>query len=367
MKNVSKMVILLWCSLLAGIFVVSQVNVANGAWVNIGDIFDSKMDSSLWNVARLEKLYLSTTGNSVWILANLNNIKLLNWLLVHDGTYGSMWETQMSVVAWWNDNGIVGTSVWIVWWQKNYVRGEHSVVGGWSRNAIYSWVDAVIAWGSWNTAWSGTVVLWWLGNIGSVDSADSLVLWWIFNEAQWLNSLVLWSGAKWSYNTFLWKDWWSDVLVQSNSAYIWASGWVLIWTYQPKDGVSLVVSGAIRIWSSELTNTLVWEMMMTWWCFYVYDGVNWHILGKDSASGWSLCINSSINLSKTCRFGSKLLQEWDKVTAYSVPYSVDCDVVKTSNVSCSWWQLVSQQWSIEYIYPYCQEISDTPVVLWWNN
>lgn len=362
MKNVSRIVVLLCCSLLVGIFVLSKIDVVNGAWVNIWDAFDSNFGVNKWHEVRLEKLYLSATGDSVWILVNGNKIKLLNWLFVHNGNLNNVWESQMSVVAWWDNNGILGISVWIVWWRWNYVRGIQSVIGGWSQNVVYNGSGAVVAWGSWNAAWGGSVVLWWFDNVGSWNT---VILWWNWNISHWVSSLILWMWSEWQDGTFLWNGLtWSNngVSIRSDSAYIGAANWVLIGTYQPKSWVSLVVSGAVKMWSSKSNIGIPWEIMITGWCFYSYDGEKWHVLGKDSASGWSLCIKESINLSKTCKFGNKLIHEWDKVTAYSATYSVNCDDIKNNSVSCIWWQLVAQWWSTEYVYPYCYNVSGIQTV-----
>lgn len=354
MKNISKILVLSGSLMLASVFAVSLVSVTNGAWIDIGNIVSPS------HIIRLTDLYLSTTGNSAWMEVWNQKIRLLNWMVVYSGTYRVWPYAQMAMIWWWDANEVRSSKVWIVWWYSNKVMSDNSVIGGWRWNVIDNWSTSVIAWWIYNTA-SWWVIVWWWEN--SVADGGSVVLWGTSNSSQWENGLVLGSGAKGADKSFSRNDGGDDYNVWSGSARIDASNGLLIWTYQPRNGINLVISGAIRIWKSSGTGAVAWEIMMSWWCFYAYDGEKWYVLGKDSV--WS-CGGWEMDMSMMCRFGSVLLQEWDRVTAYSTPYSPDCDTIKNDNVYCTWWQLVAQGWSTDYIYPNCYAISGVQEVPGWN-
>jgi hypothetical protein len=96
-----------------------------------------------------------------------------------------------------------------------------------------------------------------------------------------------------------------------------------------------------------------WEIRSLNGCLYAHDGESWHILGKSSVSD---CNREWV--ATTCEFGRVLLQEWDKVMAYSERYSRD--IRQSVEVTCRSGQLVAEWWATNYIYPSCFELNDDP-------
>jgi len=282
---------------------------------------------------------------------------VLNWLVVYGDKYDKVSvNSAMVMMGWGDDNGIdnYSSNAWIVWWKSNVVSAyaSGSVIGWWESNTVdANWENSIIAWGNWNTAWNGGVVVWWGSNQAS--HKWSVVLWWESNISNWENSLLLWVNSKWGKSSFVWND--SDnVNVGNDSAYVGASNGILIWTYNSKTNVNLVVEGPIQFsWRNNIENVVGWEIMEKNWCFYGYDGEKWYILGKIQPDG---CKDSNMNISGVCKFGKMLLHEWDKVKAYSKPYDINCESVR-KEVECKWWQLLAWD-STDYVYSYCYNVSN---------
>jgi hypothetical protein len=96
-------------------------------------------------------------------------------------------------------------------------------------------------------------------------------------------------------------------------------------------------------------------------CLYAYDGNHWHVLGKNSELAWNC---NTINTGDVCKFGKVELQAWDRVTAYSKPYAVNCNLNTTikQTVTCSGWILLTNWWGTNYIYPSCYNVSLVPTL-----
>jgi hypothetical protein len=229
------------------------------------------------------------------------------------------------------DNAAIG------WGMDNSILWENWVVAGWSTN-------------KWGEGW---VVLWWSSNV-----ATGVVLWWKNNsvDKDWL---AMWQWAIWKEWSFVWNDSADKVTAISNSARIWAQKWVLIGTYTPKDGVSLVVNWPVKLWDADDSVLNVpWEIRSKNGCLYAFDGNGWHVLGNASAGNCN-----DLQLAKTCKFGRILLQQWDLAEAYSMIYhsSNGCEANKT-DVVCTDGHLVPVNgWEADkYIYPSCYNLDTHP-------
>ena len=227
---------------------------------------------------------------------------------------------------------------------------ENAAIGGWLSNAIL-WNDAIVAWwngNKWNIGW---VVLWWEDN-----EANGVVLWWQGNKVG-TNGLAMWKLAKWWDWSFVRNDGSYLGQAKNSSALIWTQRWVIIskGSITPKAWVLLDVDWAVQIWNNttDLTAGVWWEIRSLNGCLYAHDGESWHILGKSSVSD---CNREWV--ATTCEFGRVLLQEWDKVMAYSERYSRD--ICQSVEVTCRSGQLVAEWWATNYIYPSCFELNDDP-------
>jgi hypothetical protein len=157
--------------------------------------------------------------------------------------------------------------------------------------------------------------------------------------------LVMGEGAKWNMWSFAWNG-----EADNYSARIDAANWILIGTYDAIDWVSLVVNWAIKIGGGTWTNGVAWEIRMVSGCFYAYDWSYWHVINQSTT--WC----NALPVAKTCRFGNVQLQAWDRVTAYKVNISSNCDAEKSDNAVCNSSGDVTDG-SVSYPYPYCYSIS----------
>lgn len=330
MKSIVKKSRLLLLSLV-WFLVVWFVSIA--IWITI---INTTPDGSEHKVT-LKSLYLTGAVTNEALMGasqGKNNLSINNWLIV--GTGNVEWDGQLISVGWWLDNKIRSSSngwgIW--WWQRNEINGQNNSAIGWWLDNKTNWNDSVVVWWrQWQSS-NGWVVLWWYAQ--QQASNLGVVLWGYKNKAM-ENSLVLWQSAQWNMNSFAWNS-----VAQPKEARINVESWVLIWTYNPIDGVSLVVSGSMKLSDGDDT---VWAIRLNnSWCLTMYDG-HTHVLGKKSKS---LC-----GVASWCQFGSVFLQDWDVVTGYSESYSTNCND-KVIPVQCNNWNL-SQQ-----VYPYCYKISDKP-------
>lgn len=344
MKNASKLACVLGCALLAGAFSVVMMNITSGLTIDTG------VANKSHNI-KLKELHLAGNGWDAIVSVSDENLSIQNGLVVYSNTVAVWSNAQMVFIGWWEANKIKSqaNNLWIVWWKDNTIGYDgkvdstyNSVIGWWVKNTVL-WTNGAIWWGKDNTANIGGVILGWEGN----DASDrSVILWWKSNVS-WNYSLVLWSGAKWWSSSFVWNDWTEDMLgANSDSAYIGADGGVLIWTYTAKDGVKLVVDGAVKLEWKDLENSVWWEIIEKDGCFYTHDGGKWHVMGIDSESKGNCNISE---LAKTCKFGNVKLQEGDMVEAYESPYAENCEAIK-KEVTCEWQDLTDY-------YPYCYQIS----------
>jgi hypothetical protein len=300
-------------------------------------------------------------------------LDIFKGLVVNDTVEESEDKSWLIVVGGWQSNTITSSDQsGIAWGYGNVINGQdNAAIGGGNGNHV-SWEIGVVAWWKGNTSEKGWVVLWWQSNTANGKLQDGviiggIVLWWKGNTAG-VNGLAMWQWAIWGDWSFVWNDdAVNTVTAASNSARIWAQNWVLIGTYTPKDGVSLVVNWPVQIWNnnSVWATATAWEIRSVEGCLYAYDGDSWHILGKSSVGD---CKNKMTNLANTCEFGRVLLQEWDKVDAYSMRYhpSYGCETsdVKTK-VVCTNWQLIPENGgdANKYIYPSCYNLSGEPYSL----
>ncbi len=319
--------LLLWIFLVIGI-----VSITN--WLTI----NTKSDDSEQKVI-LHSLYLSGNVDDevlIWTTSGMENLNVFNWLSV-------WWDVEWtySTIGWGLNNKISSSAFWwgVWWWTNNEVRNwDNSVVGGGLSNKV-AWGNSVVVWWSNNTSFEGWIVLWW-----SWNSAYNnwVVLGGYWNRANWENSLVLWSGSEWLANSFAWNS-----APQSNMARINADSWVLVWTYNPIDGVSLVVNWPVKLGSG---SNVPWAINLnSSWCIMIYDGEISHALGRSSKS---VC-----GVASWCQFGRTFLQNWDIVTGYDVSYASSCNL-HTIRVKCENWRLKEVQWLWHWdIYPYCYDVS----------
>jgi len=361
MKKSSKLACLFSLLLLSGLFTVVSLNVTNGAdaWIRM----DLGSFSSLQNTthrARLRMLYLwdwgrneNSSDNAAWMSAGQETLDVYNGLIV-DGAISD--DNRWALIVVWGGRG--NSIMWnssksgIAWGSGNKIDWgyENSAIGGWLSNSIL-WNDAIVAWwnsNKWNIAW---VVLWWKNN-----EANGVVLWWQGNRVG-TNGLAMWNWAKWWEWSFVRNDGSYLGQAKNNSALIWTQRWVIIskGNITPKAWVVLDVDWAVQIWNNttDLTAGVWWEIRSLNGCLYAHDGESWHILGKSSVSD---CNREWV--ATTCEFGRVLLQEWDKVMAYSERYSRD--ICQSVEVTCRSGQLVAEWWATNYIYPSCFELNDDP-------
>lgn len=359
MKHVLKKSCLLWLSLLSIFSVIWFIGVTN--LVN-GENTVIKTNPSDLHESSLFSLYLSGGASlDSWLNVGSSQdfLSILNWLIIWKSHSVNTNDPVLVLVGWWQGNIVSADNVWIGWWQGNRVTARSAWIGWWYGNVVEWWDGGVVVWWYGNKAIDWGVVLWWYNNN---NGSKWVVLWWQNNKA-WTNSLVLWQkNVNWGDNSFLWNN--KDCnpargecpLVQNNAVMITASNWVLIWTYDAKPSVALVIDWAIKLWN-EQDPTVQWEINSKGWCITVSDknGGATHVLGKTS--------ESQCDAKKWCQFGKTLLQHGEKieinndpnkVKAYSTPYYKNCNSKKIE-VTCNDWNL-----SPANAYPYCYEISTDP-------
>ena len=328
MKSVLKKSYLLGLLLLWIFLIVGFISITNWNW-NV--IINTAPDDSEHRVM-LHSLYLKEDVDDAFMRTDTGekNLKVLDWLAV----WGTVSLGSMSSIVWWTGNKITSAIWWgIWWWITNFVNlWSYSVIGGGNINKTYG-DNSVAVWGYNWTARNGWVVLWWENGSGGIRW---VVLGGSSNTA-WENSLAFWKNARWEKNSFAWND-----KAEANTARINADSWVLIWTYNPIDGVSLVVSWSVKLGSGKAGR---WAINYNGnWCITMYDWKNSHVLGKKSSK------EPSCGVSSWCKFGGVLLQNWDVVTGYTVSYSTNCNE-KRVKITCENWNLL---W---WLYPYCYDIS----------
>ena len=331
--------VLLWLSLFAFTWLV----YAASSSIMMTDMLSRVRDQ--WHRPLLNALSLDGKGgDDAWMQVDNGLLKLNKSLVVWSW---NLWvpENTTIVIAWWENNQIQSwefAGIWwwsgnivnwnysiIWWWNSNTVNGENSVVVWWINNQWAAWW--FVAWWSGNYAWDWGVVLWWENNTTS----------------SW--GLVMWSNANAWNGSFSW-----NAQVGAQWARVNANNGILIWTNKTVSWVNLVVSWFVSVWSEWIVSAQKWDMVYTWWCFYMYDWEYWHAQAwLDSAS----CKWHPNNLAKTCKFGNTYLQAWDKVKAYkSFLTNWEC---KKATVECLDWKLITTDTGeLWYNSPFCYEYSN---------
>ena len=347
MKIKTKRNYLLWF-LLSTFLIIWIINVTIGEKT----IIDTKPDISKLHTISLRSLFLGSgdfdTGFS-WMRVNTwwFSLDILNWLIVWSGNSVSQWS-KMVVIGWGEWNKIEDSNAWIAWWKNNRVESSNWAIGGWLGNR---W-DWVIAGGRENIAGGSAIDLWWRRNWRSVwiDYGNGIILWGSGNDA-WYWAVVLWQIARWKWMSFAWnaKAW-------INSARINASGWMLIGTNTPVSWVYLVVDWSVKLWSGKFDSTTWWVWVNENGCIKASDGDSVYTLGRSSSS------ESRCGLFSGCQFGTTILHNGDKVTAYTVSYAKKCeDIAQT--VTCKEWKFYnSGNEEMTVVYPYCYDLSPDPVL-----
>lgn len=252
---------------------------------------------------------------------------------------GSLQGARYVSIGWWVDNtisSVENSGIW--WWNGNLVDSAVSVIWWWSENRVKA--DSkfnTVAWWYSNLVANEWSIVGWENN---VVIGRSVVVWWSGNHVDGDGSMAFWSGSKWWARSFSWNS----PIVRDYSAIIVATGWVLIWTYEPVTWVNLVVEGAVKIWTGLLTEN-VGEIRMQSGCFYWYDGRDWHVINKQS---WEWCPKV------VCAYGSVLLSPGDSVPAYTRPYAKDCSQMLVTGYCYADWTFWNP--GVQY-YPYCYNLS----------
>ena len=359
MKAVSKLSYIFGGLVLWGAFVVGVVNIVQWAAMSIKTIIDEAENKYEPHRVYLRHLYLWTWedfSNYAWLSAWENNLNILNGIIVWE------WESVdnnslLVAIWWWSDNTIKSSFAWIAGWQSNEIQTSslYSVIGWWSSNTVNG-KNGVIAWWEWNkvdSEWG--VIVWWENN--TVNGEYWVVAWGLHNSA-WKDGLVFGQHSSGGERAFSWNDrdmWEEELNIKSNSAYVWASSWFLIWTYESKSGVNLVVNGAVRIWWEKNKWWTEWEIRVIDGCFYGYYDGKWSILWESSEVSQNC---NELNVAATCEFWNTRLWEWDIVDGYSKPYANNCISIA---VQCnSEGKIVPANGSeaSEKYYPYCYNLGE---------
>lgn len=343
--------------------------------VGLLDIVDAVNSTTVINWRKLSdahQVHVKSLNLWTWVndyevkIKRLEAFDIVNWISVWTGIKIKEWA--LVVIGWWVGNQVTvkWNYVWIAWWQQNTIENnvESSVIGGGYHNRVLK--SQSVIWGGYrNTvdiAW--WTILGWKRN--TAQNIGSVVLGWETNAAGWKDSFAVGKSAKAWLASFSWHDGSRNMSAVNKTATIWATSGILIGTYDRLAWVNLVVSGAVKIsWTSSMSWT-AWEIKMLSGCFYAYDGTSWHVFGKNSNAD-SNCKKDFVGV--TCTFGNVVLQQWDIVTAYSQPYSKNCNYIKKTDVTCTretiWWVLT---WVLKsgtdkkYIYPSCYTVSATPTL-----
>ena len=362
MKSTLKKTCLLWLSLLLVFSIVWFIGVTN--LVNWEENTIIRTNPSELHEPSLFSLYLiGANPIDSWLNVGLSAdfLSVLNWLIVWKDH--SAVGPQVVVIGWWQSNNVSADNAWIGWWQSNNVSADNAWIGWWYSNEVV-WNGWVVVWGNNNKANQKGVVLWWLDN--DYDNVW-VVLWWQSNKA-WTNSLVLWQkNVNWGDNSFLWNNKNCNPArgecpsAQNGAAMITATNWVLIWTYNAKPWIALVVDWAIKLWNRDNPDEQ-WEINVDAnWCIKFIDMNGWseHVLGKTS--------ESQCNAKRWCQFGKTKLQDGETISqngtgprdvkAYGIPYSTNCNNERIE-VTCRDWTLIPV--GATNAYPYCFKISSDP-------
>ena len=359
MKNTSKLACLFSLWLLSGLCMLASVNITNGAAFNIDLNFWNNL-SDTTHKSRLKTLFLwwgeSWMESPAWMTTSSTSLDVFKGLIV-DRNGWTAGDYSSVVIGGWKWNQIQSDKSGIAGGASNHINpsAELAAIGWWASNTV-SQKNWVIAWWSWNTVEGSNV--WWVVLWGADNKSDAgVVLWWQGNEIG-KNGLAMWVSAKWAARSFVRNDGTFNGTASEGSAVIWTKNGVLIWTYTPVAGASLVVNWAVKIWGTS-DSPVAWEIRLeTDNCLYAYDGTKWHILGKNSQTS---CTAHSSDVAVTCEFGRILLQEGNIVDAYSKAYASDCNAVKAT-VTC---QKVNGVWKLmsgttEYKYPTCYKTDWAP-------
>lgn len=307
MKHILKKSALLWLCWLVTFTIATFVKADTLLTITPDDLFKDYLQK-----VRFHTLLLwSWEEAPLQVSTDNNKLNIWNWMVVWKNSNVSNNSSSYVIIGWWEGNSINGDASYggIGWWRNNKTRYESTVIGGWVSNSA-TWKNAVILGWDFNKASAWGVVVWW-----KMNTSDEwwVVLWWNSNTAS-KNGLALWQNAVWS-------DWWFgwNGYASNNSAYINAKNWALIGTYSKKEGVNVVVNGAVQVkWRTDLwDNATKWEIRWVDGCFYVYDGSRWHFINKWDPS--KRCKKDS--LANSCGFGNTVVQEWDKLGAYSHSYA----------------------------------------------
>ena len=339
MKSSIKKVCLFWLSLLWGLWIVSFINITNGADGGV----EIKLDTlESQHTTLLHSLYLwkGDVEDNTWVRLKVSPwgkfLDILGWLVVSPKYV--KWTSV--AIGWWNSNIVNGRNSWIGWWKNNKVGWDWSTIGWWESNMIW-WDWAVVVWWINNYALVGGVVAGWQSGY----SSDGWVILWWLNSTAWKNSMVFnWQWEQWS---FVFNG--GSTVVAENSAYIGASNWLLIWTNTPITDVSLVVSGAVKIGNSEIKK---WgEIVNNGWCISAYDNTKYLGLGRSSGFPEPCWGDGS------CLFWWVYIQNWDTVTGYVA----NADWFPYWYGTCSSRILTCTDWTLKpddkTYYPNCHRVS----------
>ena len=318
-------------ALLSGMLVVLMSSVVKAT--TITTIINT---SSATHILKLYQLFL-WNDEEYTVGAGSENLIINKWLIVWSGNRSQ----SNGVIVWWANNLIGDSSDYssIAWWSGNKINWGNSIILWWEGNYL-QWSGYMIVWWAFNSVYGSWIVLWWYWN----SATWWVVLWWVHNNAA-ENSISMWSNTNWSANSFAWS-----ATPAYDSAEIGARSWLLIGAGESIDGVSLVVSGAVKVgWNSTTTNkALSWEIRFVGNnCFYTYDGTGWHVM--TTLTWWC----TSIATKKSCAWGKVTLQHGDKVNGYEKPYSLNNDCGAPITLYCFNGTVKEAESDTKTYSPYC--------------
>jgi hypothetical protein len=348
MKSSIKKIWLLWLVLLCGIWIISFVTKAI-------EITPHKIpDWVTQHSTVLHSLYLWDRGDGLtgaWlrVLSWRESLNVLNWFAAWTWTKtkNSIWK--LVVVGWWIDNQVYWNGAAVGWWEENYAT-SNSVIAWWVYYKAENWWVIVGGW--WTRGKTEASNKWVILGWSRWYASGWVVLWWIGNESQ-AGSIVLWEDSKWKAWSFAW-----NAQPDENSAQVTATNWLLIWTNASLANIQLVVTGAVKIWSSNRPR--LWEIKLASndECISAHDGTSYMALGWASANGE--CTNNG-----SCLYSWVYLQDWDTMTWYDVFYAIypeSCNSHKITNIKCSGWVIVGMG---NHKYLYCYDVDPRDPTYWW--
>ena len=335
MKSSVKKILLFWMFLLCGVWLFSFVTRA------------VKIETTpVWwviqHTATLHSLYLwklnSTELTWAWLRVDEWNKKmdLINWLVVGSSNSAN-WK--LIVVGWWKNNTANWDGSAVGWWEKN--TASNSVIAWWTLNKAEWW--SVIAWWWWTSSSSlsqasnNWVILGWQ----NWNANWWVILWWRQNKAV-SGSMVLWVQSDWKAWSFAWTS-----NPEVDSARILATNWLLVWTNSLLNGVKVVVSGAVKVWSSNLERA--WEIKNGDECISAHDGNQYFALGWSSPT--TDCSDNG-----GCYVWWIYIQDGDKVEVYDNYYGTSCT---SRYIYCRGWTMDGTG------YPYCYVVNPKNPIYWW--